>query len=137
VNTADFLAFAEKASAPIELQEARDRSAASRAYYAAMLDARDRLRGVPHAKRQVDRKNRTHETVINCLRYGGGNLPTIGRALFSLKRDRERADYDTTRTFSSSDANEVVTIAKRICRLLDAHQNDLALAADESGSPPR
>lgn len=135
MNPKEFLDLAETLAGEGALPAPRLRSAASRAYYAALLDARERLNRVEHVARQLRRgRNRVHEVVWNSLQRGAPTLAPIGRTGFSLKRLREAADYDLSTPFTATDVTEALRLAKRICAALEAA--DLLQAADESGSPP-
>ena len=78
-------------SAP--LKDAKQRTAVSRAYYAAFLTARERLREVPHFG--PVKRHGAHDNVLKALiRSGDPVLTPIGRTLSDLRDMREAADYD-------------------------------------------
>lgn len=76
-------------------QEAIFRTAISRAYYAAFIQARNYLRD-KEKKRAPDR-NKAHQFVINQFQFSPDAFRTrIGRNLKRLRENRNLADYEDT-----------------------------------------
>jgi hypothetical protein len=89
--------------------EGRTRSAVSRYYYAAFLEARDQL--VSTAK-MVFKKNEVHTDVQRAFAWSDDKgLRLIGRLLEDLKKARLQADYDLTAASDPAAAAE----AKNMC----------------------
>ena len=89
--------------------DGRGRTAVSRYYYAAFLEARDRLevRGL-----HFMRKHDVHQCVQRAFAWADPkDLKKIGRLLEDLKKLREQADYDVAGGLDSANVSE----AKRIC----------------------
>lgn len=76
-------------------REARLRSAVSRAYYAAFIQARNRLRDFDHFTIPVTAN--PHQFVSNAyLRHSDAERGQIGADLRRLRIDRNQCDYDDT-----------------------------------------
>lgn len=87
-------------------QEARLRSAISRAYYATFCKARNHLRD--REQRGLPGGGQIHWYVINQFKYSSGKEhKKIGHILDRLRIDRNKADYvDTvTRLFATTEAD--------------------------------
>lgn len=94
--------------------QGRGRSAISRYYYAAFLEARDRL----SKDRNFNfKKHESHQRVYRCFAFSDEKpLKVIGRLLEDLKKLRERADYDLGKDLDQTATNE----AKRMCEDIQA-----------------
>ncbi|WP_449419169.1 hypothetical protein [Phormidium nigroviride] len=94
-NWSEYLDLAQQLAgkAPISAtQESRLRSAISRAYYAAFIQARNRLRDGDSLSIPLDR---THQYVIRQFKNSPETLrQSIGKNLSRLRVNRNRADYD-------------------------------------------
>ena len=106
--------------------EGCQRSAVSRYYYSAFLEARDQL----SLKRNFSFKKRdAHQLVLRALGWSDDtSLRTAGRLLEDLKKLREKADYDTAVVHAQDDVSEAASMASDIRRTVD--ENDLAHAVD-------
>jgi len=98
-------------------QEAKQRSAVSRAYYSVLIEARHVVAG--RLQQSPPRKN-THAWTINNLR----NDPdpkgrAVSRKLRRLKKRRERSDYDDQVNNLSADVASAIREAELICQDLD------------------
>lgn len=89
--------------------QGRGRSAISRYYYAAFLEARDRL---AKDRNFNFKKNEAHQNVQRCFSWSDEKpLIVVGRLLEDLKKLRERADYDLANDVDPTTTGE----AKRMC----------------------
>lgn len=92
--------------------EAELRSAISRAYYAAFIQARNFLRDRDNLK--IPRKN-THEYVINLFRDNSDKVrKKIGERLRRLRDFRNEADYEDRAIKLAPNSKESLTLARRI-----------------------
>ena len=116
----DFLTLAEIWIRSVS--EPEWRSAVSRAYYAAFHEARQLLQGLGFT---VPLGDQAHAylwlRLSNC-----GNLPVqvAGSDLNTLRRERNRSDYDIHRDLHQADALLQVQAAARIIQILDGVSND-------------
>ncbi len=108
IGPADLLQLAERwIEAPIE---AEWRSAVSRAYYAAFHEARRRLRQLGF---EVPRGEGAHAYLsLRLSNCGTPPLQDAGYTLNSLRRERNRADYDIDRVMRQSDGRVQVAAAR-------------------------
>lgn len=112
MNPSEFLDVAKLISGPSGLYPlGRQRSAISRAYYAAFLDARDRLNGL--AKFSIPKKS-AHDAVWRAFAFSDEPLKTVGRLLQDLKKMREVADYEMTRDDIQNEVAEALRISRDI-----------------------
>jgi hypothetical protein len=93
-----------------DLSSVTARSIVSRAYYAAILVARD-------AKHITATRN-THETTIEAYRRGSAQDVSIGNRLDGLRVYRTNADYDMTKPCMRREAGEALTRSRNILGLL-------------------
>ena len=111
----DFLALATRLAGGTT--EAEGRSAVSRAYYAAFHVARQLFADLGFA---VPRADRAHQyltfRLANC---GDSVVEQAGRDLETLRRLRNRADYDGTPALTQPQAVAAFRLAEGIVRLLD------------------
>jgi uncharacterized protein (UPF0332 family) len=85
------------------LREGRERSAVSRYYYAAFLEARDKL----SAARGASFRREAHEKVRRAYAWAEDTqLRRLGQYLEQLKKLREEADYDIAQPADSLAAQE-------------------------------
>jgi hypothetical protein len=105
----------------------RQRSAISRAYYSAYLEARDRL--IEFAGLKIP-KRAAHETVWQALLYAEEPLKTTGRLLRDLKGFREAADYDTH-------DDSILTATAEALRIAEEIRSTLATADLSKCTDPR
>jgi uncharacterized protein (UPF0332 family) len=108
-NAQDFLALAEQLANDPVGDEAKYRSALSRAYYALFLHARESLiaRGVMAASFS----GTDHGLVIQTLRaLSQGNADQLGK----LRNKRNRADYDLRIHVGASEAKQAVVSARAL-----------------------
>jgi len=111
----DFLALAE--SWVQGVTEAEWRSAVSRAYYGAFHQARDIFRGLGFV---VPRADQAHAYLwLRLSNCGHAQIRVAGSDLNTLRRERNRADYDVDRTLGHNDAILQVRAARQIAQLLD------------------
>jgi uncharacterized protein (UPF0332 family) len=93
-------------------EEGRQRSAISRFYYAAFLEARDRLKEV---KGLSFKKNEAHQNVRRAFEWSDAvPLRTVGRLLEDLKKLREGADYDIAAALDQEHIKEAQSIASEV-----------------------
>ena len=96
-NWTEYLALAQQLAGKAKIsatQESRLRSAISRGYYAAFIQARNHLRDRDGFA--IPRKN-THDYVINQFKNSPeSDRKDVGRILKRLRSNRNRADYDDT-----------------------------------------
>ena len=116
MNWRDFLALAARLAT--EPTEADWRSAVSRAYYAAFHVARRLLADLHFT---VPRADRAHQYLVfrlsNC---GEPAVEQAGRDLDTLRRLRNRADYDDAPAVTRPQAAAAVRLADGIIQALDA-----------------
>ena len=108
MNWRDFLLLATRLAAGTT--EADWRTAVSRAYYAAFHIAR---RSFADSEFTVHRADRAHQYLVFRLSNSGESIvEQTGRDLDTLRRLRNRADYDETPTLTQSQAAAAVRIAE-------------------------
>lgn len=115
MNWRDYLALAGRLAAGGT--ETEWRSAVSRAYYTAFHIARQLLADLQFS---VPRADRAHQYLV--FRLGNSRDPAVehaGRDLETLRRLRNRADYDDTPAFTLSQASAAVQLAAGIVQALD------------------
>lgn len=116
----DLLAVAVRLAA--EATEADWRSAISRAYYAAFHVARHLLADLNFT---IPRADRAHQYLIfrlsNC---GEPVVEQAGRDLETLRRLRNRADYDELPPFTQPQTIAAVRLAESVIRELDIARRD-------------
>lgn len=106
---------AQGGSSPSE--EAAQRSAISRAYYAVFRTARDWVERKGLAI--LDRSGQDHETVIHAMRTHTSPVAQgLGVNLDRLRRLRSRADYESTFLNVASEAQAAVVTSQRLLGLL-------------------
>ena len=116
MNARDFLTLAQNLA--IAGNEAAWRSAASRAYDAAFHVARELLEGLRFV---VPRAERGHAYLwLRLSNCGDAHVQLAGRELNDLRGERNRADYDVTRSFLQAAARGHVRVAQRIIQILDS-----------------
>lgn len=93
-------------------QEAKLRSAISRSYYAAFIQARNFLREQEHLT--IPPQN-THQYVMNQFKNSSETARQgVGRRLQRLRDYRNRADYDDTVSGLAGKSQEALGLARRI-----------------------
>ena len=98
--------------------EAEWRSAVSRAYYAAFHEARQLLKALGF---RVPRGDQAHAYLwLRLSNCGDPQVQQAGSDLNTLRRERNRADYDIDQTFAQPVALLQVQAARRIILNLDA-----------------
>lgn len=109
--------LAEKETNPAS-EEAKLRAAASRAYYAAFIKARNFLRD--RSGLVIPRKN-THRYVIQQFKSSPNQArKKVGRRLERLRDYRLLADYQDTVSEFPDKTEEALTLARRIIAGLDS-----------------
>lgn len=100
----------------IEISQSSIRTMISRGYYAAFLTIREYLiaQGVIFTGYPA-----THIEVINELKGNRQRYQAIPSKLFSLKKIRERADYDLDKSYTLSDAKEVITLSNLLIEQIE------------------
>lgn len=107
-----------------ETTEADWRTAVSRAYYAAFHVAR---RILADLKFTVPRADRAHQYLVFRLSNSGeAAVEQAGSDLDTLRRLRNRADYDEMPALTQSQAAAAVQLAKGIIQALDAARQEPA-----------
>jgi uncharacterized protein (UPF0332 family) len=116
INGQDFLRLADALLAgPSEVEW---RSAVSRAYYAAFHVARDLLFACGFA---APRGDQAHAFLwLRLSNASAAAVENAGRNLQTLRRDRNRADYDLTHPLAQATAATQVQAAKDIVNALQA-----------------
>jgi uncharacterized protein (UPF0332 family) len=116
MNWRDFLLLATRLAAGSS--EADWRTAVSRAYYAAFHVARRLLADLQFA---VPRADRAHQYLVFRLSNSGeAAVEQAGRDLETLRRLRNRADYDDAPPLTQPQAAAAVRVAEGIVQALDA-----------------
>jgi len=116
MNWRDFLALAGRLSTGTT--EADWRTAVSRAYYAAFHVARRLLADL---KFNVPRADRAHQYLVFRLSNSGESaVEQAGRDLETLRRLRNRSDYDEAPALTQPQAAAAVQLAEGIIQVLDA-----------------
>lgn len=109
-------ALADAASASAS-PKAHRRTAISRAYYAAFIQARNRLRDIEH--RPVPRLN-VHEYIIQQFKYSRDHRRhRIGNDLSILRNQRTKVDYDNIVPNLPALTDQSLGRARRIITLLN------------------
>jgi uncharacterized protein (UPF0332 family) len=122
MNWRDFLSLASRL--PAGATEADWRTAVSRAYYAAFHVARRLFADWSFI---VPRADRAHQYVVFRLSNSGESaVEQAGRDLETLRRLRNRADYDETPVLTQSQAAAAVQLADGIIQVLDAARQEPA-----------
>lgn len=115
MNWRDFLSLAARLAA--DATEAHWRTAVSRAYYAAFHVARRLLANLNFI---IPRADRAHQYLVfrlsNC---GESAVERAGRDLETLRRLRNRADYDEAPTITQPQAAAALRLAESIVQVLD------------------
>jgi uncharacterized protein (UPF0332 family) len=120
MNWRDFLTLARQLTG--RATEADWRTAVSRAYYAAFHIARQLLTDLNFT---VPRADRAHQYLV--FRLSNSGEPTVeqaGRDLETLRRLRNRADYDEVPALPQPQAAAAVQLAEVIIQVLDASRQD-------------
>lgn len=120
MNWRDFLSLAARLAAAAT--EADWRSAVSRAYYAAFHVARRLLADLNFTVPRADRAQQY--LVFRLSNCGEAVVERAGRDLETLRRLRNRADYDNAPPFTQPQAAAAVRLAEHIIRELDNTRND-------------
>ncbi|HID61452.1 MAG TPA: HEPN domain-containing protein [Anaerolineae bacterium] len=99
-------------------QEARLRSAISRAYYAAFCKARNYLRD--REGHSIPRGGQVHRYVRNQFKKSSDKVrKEVGENLNRLRKDRNKADYDDTVTRLPAITRKTLKLAGRVISRLD------------------
>ncbi|MBL8793901.1 MAG: HEPN domain-containing protein [Planctomycetia bacterium] len=120
MNWRDFLPLASRLATGAT--ESDWRSAVSRAYYAAFHVAR---RYFSELNFTVPRADRAHQYFV--FRLGNSSEPTVeqaGRELDTLRRLRNRADYDESPALTQSQAAASVRLAESFVQTLDSARQE-------------
>lgn len=122
MNGRDFLPLAARLAGGTT--EADWRTAVSRAYYAAFHVAR---RFFADMNFTVPRADRAHQYLVFRLSNSGESVTEqAGRDLETLRRLRNRADYDETPPLPQAQATAAVQLAETILQVLDAARQEPA-----------
>src|SRR5262245_49588144 len=120
MNWRDFLVLATRLATGTT--EADWRTAVSRAYYAAFRVARRLFADLSFV---VPRADRAHQYLVFRLSNSGESaVEQAGRDLETLRRLRNRADYDEVPALTQSQAAAAVQLADGIIQVLDAARQD-------------
>jgi len=102
----------------LSCQEAKSRSAISRAYYAAYCKARNHLRSEGHA---IPRGGQAHTYVRDQFKNSPYKVRKgVGAHLNRLRKDRNQADYDDTVTRLSAKTKKALRLAKVVISKLSS-----------------
>lgn len=122
MNWRDFLLLASRLATATT--EADWRTAVSRAYYAAFHVAR---RLIADLRFTVPRADRAHQYLVFRLSNSSESaVEQAGRDLDTLRRLRNRADYDETPAVTQPQAAAAVQLAEGIVKALDAARQEPA-----------
>ena len=122
MNWRDFLVVATRLAAATT--EGEWRTAVSRAYYAAFHVARRLLADLQF---NVPRADRAHQYLVFRLSNSGeAAVEQAGRDLDTLRRLRNRADYDEVPALTQPQATAAVQVAEGIIQALDAARQEPA-----------
>jgi uncharacterized protein (UPF0332 family) len=120
MNWRDFLLLAAELAA--RATEADWRTAVSRAYYAAFHVARRLFTDLSFT---VPRADRAHQYLVFRLSNSGESaVAQAGRDLETLRRLRNRADYDEGPAVTQPQATAAVQLAEGIIQVLDAARQE-------------
>jgi uncharacterized protein (UPF0332 family) len=120
MNGRDFLPLAARLAAGAD--EADWRTAVSRAYYAIFHVARRLLTDLNFT---VPRADRAHQYLVFRLSNSGeAAVEHAGRDLETLRRLRNRADYDELPALTQPQAAAAVQVAQGVVRALDAARQE-------------
>jgi uncharacterized protein (UPF0332 family) len=120
MNWRDLLLLAARLAG--DAGEAEWRAAASRAYYAAFHIARNLLSDLSFV---VPRADRAHQYLaLRLSNCGAPGVSQAGRDLDTLRRLRNRADYDARPPFSQTEAAASVRVAEHILQVLDSARQE-------------
>ena len=120
MNWREFLTLAARLAAGAAEEDWR--SAVSRAYYSAFHVARQLLSDLGFT---VPRADRAHQYLVFRLSNGGDPaVAQAGRDLETLRRLRNRADYDDLPAFLPMQASGAVRLAEQVIVRLDAAAQD-------------
>lgn len=122
-----FFTLAQQLRSASSKDDAELRSAISRAYYAAFLVARD-------AKGMSSRGVSGHAAVIDTFMTGNGADIAIGNRLSTLKKLREKADYETRSCCTGKDGANALLTAQKI--LMDLNALPQSPPNPPAASPP-
>ncbi len=115
MNWRDFLSLA--AGLATGTTQAQWRTAVSRAYYAAFHNARQLLADMNFT---IPRADRVHQYLVFRLSNCGESLvEQAGRDLETLRRLRNRSDYDDVPAVTQAQATAAVRLAENIIQRLD------------------
>lgn len=107
-----FCTFAQSLRLRWDQDEASVRTSISRAYYGAFLEARDAIGA-------SSKGDRGHSEVISAYSGRGSvNDTLIARSLRSMKKLREKADYDAHLVCTKRDAEDAMSEAKKVLKSL-------------------
>ncbi len=122
MNWRDFLLLATRLATGTT--EADWRTAVSRAYYAAFHVARRLFADLNFT---VPRADRAHQYLVFRLSNSGESaVEQVGRDLETLRRLRNRADYDEVPALTQAQAAAAVQLAEGIIQVLDAARQEPA-----------
>ncbi len=123
MNWRDYLSLANRLAAAAN--EAEWRTAVSRAYYAAFHVARRLFADLNFT---VPRADRAHQYLVVFRLSNSGEPPVekAGRDLETLRRLRNRADYDEAPPITQSQATAAAQLADDIIQILDAARQEPA-----------
>lgn len=114
----EYLNLAQELAGPptsLSNEEARLRSAISRAYYAAFCKARNHLRDNENLSIRPPRGESTHQFVIRQFKFSSdASRRQIGTHLNRLRVDRNKADYDDTVSRVQKMTQFVLTMAQSV-----------------------
>ena len=121
-NWEDYLSLANELSSNSSVggnEEAKKRSAISRAYYAAFINARNKI--LPSIGNPPNwYRNGSHNWYIDGYLTKGWEGRQVQRKLKSLKRRRKRADYDNSFRNISEELKAALRESKKILEVLNA-----------------
>jgi uncharacterized protein (UPF0332 family) len=129
MNWRDFLPLAARLAAGAT--EADWRTAVSRAYYAAFHVARRLFADLGFSVPRADRARQY--LVFRLCNSGESAVERAGRDLETLRRLRNRADYDETPALTQPQAAAAVQIAEGIIQVLDAARQEPARTRNRDG----
>ncbi len=122
MNPIDFLETATEFLQKKPIREVDHRNAASRAYYCALHSCKNLLE---QRASRISVTDTSHQKIIRELQANTDHLVVaLGNKLFSLKSQRNNADYELGKKFTFKDAERLVQHTRRLLQEIQKIQSD-------------
>lgn len=122
MNPIDFLETATEFLQKQPVREVDYRNAASRAYYCALHSCKNLLE---QSTSRISVTDTSHQKIIRELQANTDCLiVALGNKLFSLKSQRNNADYELDKKFTFKDAERLVQHTRRLLQEIQKIQSD-------------